>query len=469
MPCVAGGVDPPVLTVSGDDILSELANRRVLGLDISDGSGGPIAIATALADIMALAPAGWTIDTTTYTTSSATVYHKFGNETVLAALIWVASAVGEQFRLGVGKQIVWLYQQQPTSGLRAIQTGDAVALAGNTAVLLIDTLEEVADTHTVVTRIYPYGAGNEAARVTLEHATWTAPTGYSIDTVNNFIKHDSSDTANRIDDILTLNTIAEIGTSAPDRVSASNQLAVATYEALRRRIVAVKTYRLTVTKVEAPILVGERIRVGYRKTIDAYVAVNIAADLVVLEVAMSYDAQGVPSAALTVSTVDQPSASGTVGAIQALAGGAAATSGNLQVAARAQTAGTVGGVGTGIDASGHIETTGGTPSIVAGAGAGTGPTVAISGTDTSGLISVTPGSAPAVSSILATITFATPYTDAPVVLITPANSTASALDPAAKRVWVGTGGMVAASFDLRTGSTALTTAVLHQFWYHVLG
>jgi hypothetical protein len=332
------GADPPLLTIAGDDILSELANRRVLGLEISDGSGGPIDIADALDLIMALAPAGWTIDHATYTNSGATVYKKFGNETVLAALIWVASNVGEQFRLGAGKQIVWLYHDQPVSGLRATQTGDPVALAGNTAVLLIDSLEEVADTHTVITRIYPYGAGNEDARVTLEHATWTAPAGYTIDTANNFIKYDSADTANRIEDVVTINTIAEIGTSSTDQESASNQLAVAAYEELRRRIVAVKTYKLTVTKLDAEIKVGETINVSYRKTIDGYVAVNINADLVVLEVSLSYGASGVPSAALTVATVDRYPVTGAAGVVQSMAGNQQANSGTVQKAARALTA-----------------------------------------------------------------------------------------------------------------------------------
>jgi hypothetical protein len=330
------GADPPLLTIAGDDILSELVNRRVLGLGIDNGSGGPVAIATALASIMALAPSGWTIDTSTYTASGATVYKKFGNETVLAALIWVANAVGEQFRLGTGKQIVWLYHDQPVSGLRATQTGDPVALAGNTAVLLIDALEEVADTHTVITRLYPYGAGNEAARVTLAHATYTPPAGYTLDAVNNFIKYDSADATNRIEDVVTINTIAEIGTTATDQISASNQLAVAAYEELRRRIVAVKTYKLTVTKLDAEIKVGETINVSYRKTIDGYVAVNIDANLVVLEVSLSYGASGVPSAALTVATVDRYPVTGAAGVVQSMAGNQQAQSGTVQKAAQLQ-------------------------------------------------------------------------------------------------------------------------------------
>lgn len=351
------GSDPPLLTVAGDDLLSELANRRVLNLTISDGSGGPVAIATALASIMALAPAGWTIDTATYTTSSSTVYHQFGNETVLAALIWVANALGEQFRLGTGREVVWLYKQQPASGLRAIQTGDPVALAGNTSVVLIESLDEVQDTHATVTRIYPYGAGNATARVTLEHATWSAPGGYAIDTVNNFIKYTAADTANRIDDVQTYNAIAEIGTAAADRVSAANQLAVATYEDLRRRIVAVKTYRSTVTKVDAAIQPGATLRVQYRRTIGGYVAVNINADLVVLEVATSFDTNGIASAALTLSTVDLWPASG-ASVVQNAVSHASTNSSTTQVAERARTA----------DAVAHSSLTAGSiPFVAAGA------------------------------------------------------------------------------------------------------
>lgn len=53
------------------------------------------------------------------------------------------------------------------------------------------------------------------------------------------------------------------------------------------------------------------------------------------------------------------------------------------------------------------------PSIAAGAAAGTSPTVAVAGYDERGLATVTAGSTGVTTGVLATITFATPYTVAP--------------------------------------------------------
>jgi hypothetical protein len=403
--------DPLMLTVAGDDILSELANRRVIGAGnvplilnetgVSTGTN-PATTAAALTAIMAHAPAGWTLDSTTYgsvgtttnastsvtgvtniknitengpvigtgipagatatavnlitnavtlsvpATASATValsgstaYHQFGTETVLAAFIWLATAVGEQFRLGTGRQVVWLYKQQPTSGLRAISQGDSTALATNTSVVLIDTLEEVADTHAAITRIYPYGAGNGTARVTLAGATWTPPTGYSIDTTNNYIAYTATDGVNRIDDIVTYNSISTIGTGSAHAISAANQLAQTTYEDLRRRVVATKTYRLTVTKIDADIAPGNTVWVRYRKVVDSYVATNINADLVVLENSTTFDAAtGVANAQLTLATVDRWPTTGVASVVLGLSNGASASSSNVQVAQRALTSDT---------------------------------------------------------------------------------------------------------------------------------
>lgn len=69
----------------------------------------------------------------------------------------------------------------------------------------------------------------------------------------------------------------------------------------------------------------------------------------------------------------------------------------------------------------HIISTGSTPGIAAGAGAGTSPTISISGTDMAGTISLTAGTTPTAGQIIATITFATAYGAAPIVVMQPAN------------------------------------------------
>lgn len=70
----------------------------------------------------------------------------------------------------------------------------------------------------------------------------------------------------------------------------------------------------------------------------------------------------------------------------------------------------------------HLAAGGSAPTIVVGAGAGTGGTVAISGTDTTGIITVTTGTSPAVSVGIFTATFAAAFGVAPNMFINAANA-----------------------------------------------
>lgn len=68
----------------------------------------------------------------------------------------------------------------------------------------------------------------------------------------------------------------------------------------------------------------------------------------------------------------------------------------------------------------------GSTTIAAGAGAGTGPTVSITGNDTSGTITVTTGTSPA-AGVLATVTFASAYGSAPGVILEPTGGNGATL------------------------------------------
>ncbi len=83
----------------------------------------------------------------------------------------------------------------------------------------------------------------------------------------------------------------------------------------------------------------------------------------------------------------------------------------------------------------------GLPTIAAGAGAGTSPTVSIAGTDTAGKVTITTGTAVPTASLVATITFNTCYANdkAPIVMLTPGNALTANL-----------------AFDVVPGSTATT-------------
>jgi hypothetical protein len=109
----------------------------------------------------------------------------------------------------------------------------------------------------------------------------------------------------------------------------------------------------------------------------------------------------------------------------------------------------------------------GTPTIAAGSGAGTGPTVSISGTDRSGSITVTTGTSPAASAVIATVTFGQPFGVAPSgVLISSANAATAALS-AAGIAWGDT--LTTTTWALNSGSSALAASTTYKWYYRVEG
>lgn len=110
-----------------------------------------------------------------------------------------------------------------------------------------------------------------------------------------------------------------------------------------------------------------------------------------------------------------------------------------------------------------------TPTIAAGAGAGTAPTVSVTGTDVNGLVNVTSGTLPTGSAIVATISFSATFSTAPkTVLLTPANANAAALN-ALTMVWVDSGGLGTGSWTINAGATGLGAATAYSWYYQVLG
>lgn len=514
-------VDPHerTLTASGNDLLDELATRTVGFLQLASGSS-PIAIASALASIMALAPAGWSIDTTTYTGSGATVYLEFAGESVLAALIKVAEHTGEHFRLGSGRQVVWLYQQQPASGIRAEKDADPVAAEGNAGICLITSLQRTSNSHDVCTRVYPYGSGNADARITLAGTTRSAPAGYALDTTNNYLAHTANDTAGRIDRHESFKDVAKVGADA-GAAGAADALFDAAYAYLRRHLEPQASYRLSVTKLDQVLEPGSTIRVVWRGVVDGTTWIAIDDDLVVLEATTAIDDTGVRTVSLQVATVDrwpqtQTSVlAGAVGQLRTLEAhkqkasaalradtvddtavarlGTANTWTALQVFANAlrsvanatgvialaarriagQTANIVEAQDEGgaalwaIDRAGHVVPGGLAPTVTAGTGAGTAPAVSVTGNDVRGLLTITTGTAPTAGATIATVTFATAFAAAPQVFLVPANLAAKTLSGASE-VYVNSTGVTTSLWNLLAGSTALTASTTYVWRYLVL-
>ncbi len=109
------------------------------------------------------------------------------------------------------------------------------------------------------------------------------------------------------------------------------------------------------------------------------------------------------------------------------------------------------------------------PAIAAGVAAGTTPTVAISGNDMRGVITVTTGTAcPTGPSRVVLVTFNTAYAAAPKVYLQPVNQYAASL-VGATQVWVVHASINTLNFEIGGGTGALADATVYQWYYEVVG
>lgn len=112
-------------------------------------------------------------------------------------------------------------------------------------------------------------------------------------------------------------------------------------------------------------------------------------------------------------------------------------------------------------------TTSAAPSISAGAGAGTSPTVSVSGTNEDGVVTVTTGTLPTLGATAATITFSSSFafpTDCSVTL-TPGNSSAALLSGTTMVYTTGN----TSTWIITAGTAALGAATTYIWNYHIGG
>lgn len=122
-----------------------------------------------------------------------------------------------------------------------------------------------------------------------------------------------------------------------------------------------------------------------------------------------------------------------------------------------------------VDNNGHVVSGGSTPTFTAGAGAGTSPTISISGTDSHGVITLTTGTTPSASASVLTLTFANGYAATiKSVSLTPANGNAAALSGNGQ-VYADAANYAAGSFIVSVGSTNLVAATVYKWAYRVGG
>jgi len=166
-----------------------------------------------------------------------------------------------------------------------------------------------------MTRIYPYGAGEGEIRLSMRGVVATLPTGYVFGsetiagTTYYYIRHaDTETTYGRIEKFITFSEIRPLDNTESGVIEAANELRDTAVEYLRRRIAPQKAYRLSLVKLDQMIYPGQKIQVEYRRYVptgkSTYKALDIDANLYVLEATTQIDSNGLRTVALEVSTVD---------------------------------------------------------------------------------------------------------------------------------------------------------------------
>jgi len=304
----AGGVLR--LSIKGRDMTGELAEAPVGNLDMTNGAGAGITNGPYMILSFANAfngGAAWSLDSTNgFATTIASLYGQYSGESALTALIMAAQKTGEHFRVATdgSRQIVWLRTSTPNHDLRAIPTaGEPVAAEGHPNICYIQGFSEEIDAYRMITRIFPWGAGDGDMRLTLKASTRVPPSGFTLDANNNWLESTNAVTAigKRIGIHVRFQDIRPVSNTSADMTAAANQLYDAALAYLQRHDFAsdLRTYKLKVIQLPENVHVGDVITVEYQ---DQGFVIE-GAQMVILAIRNRIDSSGKRTSDLTVSGV----------------------------------------------------------------------------------------------------------------------------------------------------------------------
>jgi len=286
------------LHVSGNDLIAELSYRSVLNLTLYDG-GLPVSHSAALTATSAYAPLGWSF-TPDGSPPNDSVYGYFNGETVLAAMVKIADKSQNHFYRGVGRSLIFA-SDFVSSGVRAIQArGDLVS-----ETCAVVSLTEQIDTYDLITRIYPRGSGNANVQLTLRATERNAPSGYTLNTNQNYIENDTATSEyGRIERQVDFRDIGPVANTDSDVVAASNMLFDAALEELRRRSEELEqaTYTLQIAGCSQLLRPMQTIHLVYR---DADADMDINEHLNILSATWEVGTSGIYTTDLVVSSADR--------------------------------------------------------------------------------------------------------------------------------------------------------------------
>lgn len=302
--------DDEKLIVSGRDLLEELSRLIVGDVTVTE---------TDLNNFLNNIPANWS-----YTVTGGTVppfMARFSYENMLSCLTALTDKLPLWFRRRTtasnARHIDILATLPSTVSLTASANVDPMAMEANTAICAVREITETRQAADVISRVYAFGSGNAAARLSMSAATaWpdgsTLASPYIVDgdififnRQDNVIINQTAETNyGRVERAVAWKDISPLSNTDADVIRAANMLVAAAVEYLRRNRAPAYEYALSVIGVRSQLLVGDLIHLSARRTRNRMTPIAIDADVRVLEVATTIDADGIRIDGLTVATVD---------------------------------------------------------------------------------------------------------------------------------------------------------------------
>jgi hypothetical protein len=172
--------------------------------------------------------------------------------------------------------------------------------------VLIANLRAVPDLDAtgICSRVLAWGGGVGGARQTLADTTRSAPAGYTLSTSGNYLKHDAAEAAyGRIEYVLSAPDVVASDTTPTQKQQASDTLYDRALTYLQRHNAPLQHYEMDVVKAAETLTPGQTIRLVYHEWVDAYHAINVNADLWILETTEEITADGRRVTGLSLSNV----------------------------------------------------------------------------------------------------------------------------------------------------------------------
>lgn len=295
---VPGNNGQVTLSVSGDSEERELNYRSVGFLELADTNDGMLH-GDAVDAIAAYTPSGWVFEPD-YDPGNDFVYGRFAGESVLQAAIKLAEKTQSHFYRS-GQRTLTFDSSFSPSGIRAIQARHELVAETCAIVSLVETI----NTYDLITRIYPFGAGQGQARLTLAATTRSAPTGYTFSAANNYIQNTAANsTYGQIEQYVEFKDVAPVSNTDADLEAAANMLFDVALEELRRRSTELEqaTYKVKLAQCSALLRPMQTLRVIYR---DVDGDMDVDADLNILEATIDISPNEIRTTDVIVSTADR--------------------------------------------------------------------------------------------------------------------------------------------------------------------